>query len=377
MNILHSRTQGMTRRTKPFAFTLVELLVVIAIIGILVALLLPAVQAAREAARRTQCKSQIKQIALAALNYESSVGRYIPSGLATLEKNINNERASLGAKGALYDEFQASIRDSLLISWAVLALPYIEEQALFDRFDLEIRVIDQINDPQANFVQSYLCPSDESDGRIHTDANISSNSMTAGRSFAKGNYAAFVSPYHVEYQMAQPGACIVGGLKLGRIVDGTSATMAFSEVRTSDREEDPRGAWAIAKAGATMLAADFHPSTDIGINDPFQPSNDHQKFHLTPNALPPTSSEEPADRLEKEACPQEAREIAFGEGIPCLTDQGFRTAAPRSRHNGGVNTAYVDGHVEFLSDDVDKAVYAYLISINDGWNDQRPPGLLW
>src|ERR1700739_4272425 len=61
----------MRRRCRQ-GFTLIELLVVIAIIAVLIALLLPAVQAAREAARRAQCVNNLKQLALAAANYESS-----------------------------------------------------------------------------------------------------------------------------------------------------------------------------------------------------------------------------------------------------------------------------------------------------------------
>ena len=63
----------------PRGFTLVELLVVIAIIAILVSLLLPAVNSAREAARKLQCTNNIRQVALAVLNYESANRELPPS----------------------------------------------------------------------------------------------------------------------------------------------------------------------------------------------------------------------------------------------------------------------------------------------------------
>ena len=82
--------------SKRNAFTLVELLVVIAIIGILIAMLLPAVQAVREAARNTQCKNNIRQIALAAVNYESGLMKFPPGMLEWIDgvsENSTNGRA--------------------------------------------------------------------------------------------------------------------------------------------------------------------------------------------------------------------------------------------------------------------------------------------
>ncbi|HXY32880.1 MAG TPA: DUF1559 domain-containing protein [Planctomycetaceae bacterium] len=64
---------------KRLAFTLIELLVVIAIIAVLIALLLPAVQAAREAARRTQCRNNLKQLALANHNYHDRNNSFAPA----------------------------------------------------------------------------------------------------------------------------------------------------------------------------------------------------------------------------------------------------------------------------------------------------------
>ena len=60
-------------------FTLIELLVVIAIIAVLISLLLPTLQSAREAARRAQCINNLKQLSLAAMNYESA-NSCLPSG---------------------------------------------------------------------------------------------------------------------------------------------------------------------------------------------------------------------------------------------------------------------------------------------------------
>lgn len=78
-------------------FTLVELLVVIAIIGILVAMLLPAIQAARESARRSACTNNLRQIGVAAMNYESGNRRLPPGFLAGF--NYLNPAATKDGRG--------------------------------------------------------------------------------------------------------------------------------------------------------------------------------------------------------------------------------------------------------------------------------------
>ncbi len=109
--------QGRTRA----AFTLVELLVVITIIGILIALLLPAVQAAREAARRAQCTNKMKQLGLALHNYLNVRGSFPPSQIA------NRDCPSTSWPSPNYT--------AMNLSGLVTLLPYLEQQALYDKFD--------------------------------------------------------------------------------------------------------------------------------------------------------------------------------------------------------------------------------------------------
>jgi prepilin-type N-terminal cleavage/methylation domain-containing protein/prepilin-type processing-associated H-X9-DG protein len=92
-------------------FTLVELLVVIAIIGVLVALLLPAIQSAREAARRTNCANNLRQIGLAMLGHHDSYGRF-PRGI--------------------YSDPYGKYREDGL-GWATKLLPYVEGQNLYNQ----------------------------------------------------------------------------------------------------------------------------------------------------------------------------------------------------------------------------------------------------
>src|SRR6186997_2100207 len=103
----HSRRLSDKNRA---GFTLIELLVVIAIIAVLVALLLPAVQQARAAARRTQCVNNLKQLALACHNFESSQ-RVLPITYTATIKTPSQ----IGQ-----------------MSWVPLVLPYIEQGNLLN-----------------------------------------------------------------------------------------------------------------------------------------------------------------------------------------------------------------------------------------------------
>jgi len=120
------------RRRLLHGFTLVELLVVIAIIGILVALLLPAINAAREAARRAACTSNLRQVGLGILNFESARRAFPPAYTTTPQDHS---------------------------SFAFI-LPYIEEQAIYDLYDLSKNWSATANRPATQTtIATFVCPS--------------------------------------------------------------------------------------------------------------------------------------------------------------------------------------------------------------------------
>lgn len=137
------------------AFTLVELLVVIAIIGILIALLLPAVQAARESARRSQCANNLKQVGLGMQNFHDARKHLPPGGIS-------------GALGQAHKKLNLTVAN-VNHGWAAFILPFIEQDALWENYRLDINWYDAANAPiRETFLTTFMCPSAPEQRRIVT-----------------------------------------------------------------------------------------------------------------------------------------------------------------------------------------------------------------
>jgi prepilin-type N-terminal cleavage/methylation domain-containing protein/prepilin-type processing-associated H-X9-DG protein len=315
------------------AFTLIELLVVIAIIAILIGLLLPAVQKVRDAAARMKCSNNLKQIALAAMNYESAYGKF-PSGL-----NVPTSTQYPGASGTLTGTaanlFGPAPLPTFFTNWAIELLPYMEQQPLFNQLDRTKNQYNHINGtttaPGAQPVVSYTCPSDSalpSPPVVQGYSNYFYGMISyGGNAGSRSTYYSDVTP-----AKAQDGIFWVNSnVKINDITDGTSNTFFFMERYHKDVN------WKAA-AGASAL--------DLNTYGGWIWTNYAGGEDLLQSC--------PWDRVNDQAWDSYLTSKVINWTIPAGTS-GFsvtddRLCVPGSGHTGGANFAFGDGSVRFIPD---------------------------
>lgn len=365
----------MSRLKQRVGFTLVELLVVIAIIGILVGLLLPAVQAAREAARRMSCSNNMKQIGLAAHNFESTYKRLPHPGQCD----------STGGSSTVY----------MTQSTPTLLLPYIEMQNIYNMMDHQMTRAQMVtagyslstthaeakgavyHDPAfpntvlaaKTSIPTYLCPSTPID-----------QGSRAPDGYGAWDYM-FISVTDVEERAGQAWeqwsrpttnadrvsntrkGCLSCEGKSGfnLIVDGSSNTIlciedagrAHPNVGTfgalSSRPSviaTDSVAWSGGSTGGRRMYAWADP--DSGTNGLSGPSN----------------AAAPASRVLK--INQNKTPIGGPASCRWANNNCGPNDEPFSFHTGGVNCTMGDGSVRFISDSVDAMMLKAAAGAQDG-----------
>lgn len=304
--------------------TLLEVLVVLTIIGILVALLLPAIQYSRETARRMDCSNRMRQIVAAVHLYESTSG-VLPQQTGFLRK----------------------------------LLPYLEQNGNPVEGDGEV-----YTDPVFKFtvqrsIPFYRCPSDGSSAIIHEGQGGANYCSNAGTGWLWSGYDGAFRPLATNSSNSPPNPNLPGGgpLLLANVTDGTSNTSAISELLTGNGSDERRRVWWHTRSfygGPNDRDIFCQLCKDQG----FQISANGQIFAEYWNRGHPWNSGS-----------INYNHLGLPNGTSCtnagLFPAGISNAA--SNHPGGVNVAFLDGHLTFVSDSIALPVWrAYGTRAGDG-----------
>ena len=329
---------------KKLGFTLVELLVVIAIIGSLVGLLLPAVQAARAAARRAQCGNNMRQLGLAALNYESTKKK-LPASLIV---GLGMPPGTAGKPGFPYP--------GIVGSWVPPLLAFMEESTLANAYDPKFpwfsspAIVPGTPDNQAVLktpIAGLICPSSPSgasrtvtgtftfaapfpyQGLAVTD--YATNSSINPGSITFFGYASTVTQAQL-YSAMRPdlvgagikpltGADPISASRMAEVLDGTTKTLLLCE--SAGRPDYFIGR--VKQTGRQLNDGGWgHHENDYGLD----------------GAVSKTDRSSPGNSVINAHNDNET--------------YGF--------HPSGATHVMVDGSVKFLAEDITPTIYAALIT---------------
>jgi prepilin-type N-terminal cleavage/methylation domain-containing protein/prepilin-type processing-associated H-X9-DG protein len=358
-------------RVRRTGFTLVELLTVIAVISVLMGLLLPAVQKAREAANRAKCSNNLRQIGLAALNFESA-HRALPRGGEHIVLAFND--------GSTTANYKAQDLQSPL----TLILPYVEQGQLAEGYDFRARY----NQTAANAAVAtgvpplFFCPTNPLRGdrlngnrdsagfgcadyttlsyvQINSDGSPSTGywpSATTGRQYSHNLYTKFssadatVSPAKTVQldSVAHFGQvdALYGCPKIEEIADGSSSTILFVEdTGQNELMMTPSNAYYDPIAGAASRPWRWaNPDIASGLSRKL--NNNRGASYATPDPN--------------------------GDGCTWVQADCGPNSEPFSFHGNGVHMVFADGHVAYVRDSLPTAMLRALATRSDGRNEVVP-----
>ncbi|QDU37467.1 hypothetical protein Mal4_17810 [Maioricimonas rarisocia] len=320
--------------------SMIELIVVMGLIAVLAALTLPAVGKARQAARRTQCINNLRNIAFGLTQYDESKQRLPASGYYHIDPD----------------------RTHRLHSWAVEILPYINQGNLFDQLSPDRPLEDPANDALRRAqVPVYVCSTDLS--RNPEKFGDLSYAVNGGVGFTVRRSGVRDCPVDREWTLLDlngDGAGCTGDPDVDALDKKLFEAMGmfFLESRNNNvtRRHHSLGDVLDGTSQTFMLAenvrAGFDPDTELAN---FADSNPYRCAFYIGNPCPGGACNE--GNVDYSRC--NAGENRINSGLQSAEGS---SPIPNSFHEGGVNVAYADGHVQFVSEQIDGAIYAALVS---------------